>query len=93
MKTIELKDLVGTMLMATDPCYMEGYSGRPYATLTVGKEYEIVDYRDNCIIVKDEEGDDHLFTIQADGTFEPWECNVTGKVVEPFAPFNVNIEF
>jgi len=92
METIELKDLVGKMLMATDPCYMEGYSGRPYATLTVGKEYEIVDYRGDCIIVKDEEGDDHLFTIQADGTFETWKCNVTGKVVEPFAPLNINIE-
>ena len=92
MKTIKLKDLVGTMLMATDPCYMEGYSGRPYGTLTVGKEYEIIDYRGDCIIVKDEEGDDHLFTIQADGTFETWKCNVTGKVVEPFAPLRINIE-
>jgi hypothetical protein len=92
METIELKDLVGTMLTATDPCYMDGYSGRPYATLIVGKEYEIIDYRGDCIIVKDEEGDDHLFTIQADGTFETWECNVTGKVVEPFAPLRINIE-
>ena len=92
METIELKDLVGKMLMATDPCYMEGYSGRPYGTLTVGKVYEIIDYRGDCINVKDEEGDDHLFTIQEDGTFETWKCNVTGKVVEPFAPLRINIE-
>jgi len=93
MESMEIKELLGKLLTATDPCYMDGYSGRPQATLTVGKEYEIVDYRGECIVVVDDEGDDHLFTIQADGTFEPWQCNVTGKVVEPFAPFNVNIEF
>jgi hypothetical protein len=34
-----------------------------------------------------------LVVIQKDGTFETWECNVTGKVVEPFAPLNINIKF
>jgi len=84
MESINLESFIGTILVAKDPCYMDGYSNQ-HPTLTVGKEYEIVDYRgDNDIVIVDDDGDNHLFEVNPDGSFKSFKCDVTGKTVIPF---------
>ena len=84
MESINLESFIGTILVAKNPCYMDDYSNQ-HPTLTVGKEYEIVDYRgDNDIVIVDDDGDNHLFEVNPDGSFKSFKCDVTGKTVIPF---------
>ena len=82
---MELKDLVGKKITATHPCYMEDDINEP--TLTVGKEYEIVDYmlsQPSRIIIIDDQGDEHQFNLKSLTEFEGWKCNISGQYVTPF---------
>ena len=82
---MEIKDLVGKKITATYPCYMEDNINEP--TLTVGKEYEIVDYilsQPPRIIIIDDQGDEHQFNLKSLTEFEGWECDIIGEYVIPF---------
>lgn len=57
---------IGKKLEAIDPCVMRSTGIK---SLIVGKEYEIIDFTigeedDDCIVVIDEENEEHLFPIE-----------------------------
>lgn len=57
---------IGKKLEAIDPCVMRSTG---IESLIVGKEYEIIDFTigeedDDCIVIIDEENEEHLFPIE-----------------------------
>lgn len=50
---------IGTILIAINQCFMDDDINHP--TLTIGKEYEVIDARLNTFFIIDDEGDKHEF--------------------------------